>query len=75
VDAIGEAITLVNPKDMHRFRRIEQLIETTLNKQQPPEELGKGPQWSTGRRPDQKNRKYYHKKRNFSRGKPRGGSK
>jgi superfamily II DNA/RNA helicase len=70
VDAIGEAITLVCPRDMQRFRRIEQLIEKELNKQQPPEELGKGPEWSTGRRPDEKNKSYYHKKQNYQGRKP-----
>ncbi len=69
VDAKGEAITLVCPRDMQRFRKIEQLIETELNKQQPPDEIGKGPEWSTGRKPDEKNRKYYHQKRNFRQGK------
>jgi superfamily II DNA/RNA helicase len=72
VDAIGEAITIVNPRDMHRFRKIEKLIETELNKQQPPDELGKGPEWSTGRRPDTRNTNYYHKKRDFRKGN-RGG--
>lgn len=41
----GEAYTLVNPKDMSRFQRIETLIERELDKQQPPEELGAGPEW------------------------------
>lgn len=65
VDAKGEAITLVCPKDMHRFRRIERLIDTELDKQQPPAELGKGPEWSTGRKPGDKKNPYYHKKRNY----------
>lgn len=68
VEAKGEAITLVSPRDMHRFRKIEKLIERELNKQQPPPELGPGPEWSTGRKPDDKNRNYYHKKRNFRKG-------
>ena len=70
VDAKGEAITLVNPKDMHRFRRIESLIERQLDKQQPPEEIGPGPQWSTGSRSGSKNRGGYHNKRKYRRGKP-----
>lgn len=41
----GEAITFVNPKDMQRFARIERLIDTEFEKQQPPTELGEGPKW------------------------------
>jgi superfamily II DNA/RNA helicase len=41
----GEAFTLVNPKDMSKFVRIEQLIEREIDKMQPPKELGEGPQW------------------------------
>jgi superfamily II DNA/RNA helicase len=70
VDAKGEAITLVSPRDMQRFRKIEKLIETVLNKQQPPEELGKGPHWSSGRRPDAKKGHHHANKRNYRKGKP-----
>ncbi|MEX0985847.1 MAG: DEAD/DEAH box helicase [Bacteroidales bacterium] len=72
VDAIGEAITIVSPRDMSRFRRIETLIETELPKQSPPEELGKGPQWSTGRSPDNRKGYYHKKKRDYRKGKPGG---
>ena len=44
----GEAITLVNPKDKHRFAKIEKLIESKLEKLQPPAELGEGPVWKQG---------------------------
>ena len=70
VDAIGEAITLVNPRDMQRFRRIETLIEREFPKQQPPAELGEGPQWSTGRSSEGRKGYYHKKKRNFRKGKP-----
>ncbi|MEX0980961.1 MAG: DEAD/DEAH box helicase [Bacteroidales bacterium] len=70
VDAIGEAITLVNPRDMQRFRRIETLIEKEFPKQQPPAELGEGPQWSTGRSAHRGSGYYHKKKRNFRKGKP-----
>lgn len=42
----GEAVTLVNQKDMYKFRKIEELIESELPKLNPPEELGDGPKWS-----------------------------
>jgi superfamily II DNA/RNA helicase len=41
----GEAVTLVNPKDMHKFARIERLIESSIEKLSPPEALGPGPEW------------------------------
>ena len=41
----GMAITLVNPDDMRRLQRIEQLIEKEFDKLQPPEEMGPGPEW------------------------------
>ena len=42
----GEAITLVNPKDMQRMHRIEKLIERELEKENCPEELGESPSWN-----------------------------
>lgn len=44
----GEAVTLVNPKDMHKFARIERLIESSIHKLSPPESLGAGPEWKEG---------------------------
>ncbi|MDB4323894.1 DEAD/DEAH box helicase [Crocinitomicaceae bacterium] len=45
----GEAITLVNQTDMFRMRRIEQLIESSVPKMQPPEAFGPGPEWQEGK--------------------------
>jgi superfamily II DNA/RNA helicase len=58
----GEAFTLVNPKDMIKFSRIERLIETQFEKLQPPEELGAGPEW---RVPSKNKKKKYGKKKPF----------
>ena len=44
----GEAFTLVNDKDMYKFRNIEKLIEASIDKLAPPEELGEGPVWKEG---------------------------
>ncbi len=56
----GEAITLVNPTDMFRMRKIETLIESSVPKLQPPEEFGEGPKWEEGKpkgkRPFNKNK-------------------
>jgi superfamily II DNA/RNA helicase len=41
----GEAITLVNPKDMQRMDRIEKLIERVFDKENCPEELGESPKF------------------------------
>ncbi len=41
----GEAITLVNPKDMHKMHKIERLIEMEVEKLALPEELGPSPEW------------------------------
>jgi superfamily II DNA/RNA helicase len=42
----GEAITLVNDKDMGKIRRIETLIESSIPKLSPPAALGPGPEWN-----------------------------
>ncbi len=63
----GEAYTLINPKDMHKFRKIEELIERKFDKLQPPEELGAGPEWREGKPKGKRNfkkKKFYKKKPN-----------
>ncbi len=44
-DTTGVALTLVNPDDMHKLRRIERLIDQQISKLSPPPELGQGPEW------------------------------
>ncbi len=65
----GEAITMVNLKDMARMQNIEKLIEMTVPKFQPPAELGEGPVWrersegsSSHKRPFNKNKRPFKKK-------------
>lgn len=41
----GEAITLINDKDIPKVWRIERLIEAKISKSQPPEHIGAGPEW------------------------------
>jgi len=43
----GEAVTLINEKDMPKMQRIEKLIEMEIPRISLPEELGKGPEWKT----------------------------
>jgi len=68
-NATGEALTLVNPRDMHKLRKIEQLIQISIPKLQPPEEMGEGPKWQD-RKPRPKNKKQSYKK-NFKGRKPK----
>ncbi len=55
----GEAITLVNEKDMRRLNQIQRLIEAEIPRQELPEELGKGPEF---RVEVKKKRKPFHGK-------------
>jgi superfamily II DNA/RNA helicase len=58
----GESFTLVNPKDMHKFHRIEQLIEMQVPKLPMPEALGVAPKWlEKSSKPS--NKKNHHKKK------------
>jgi superfamily II DNA/RNA helicase len=63
----GEAFTLVNPKDMPRLKRIEDLIESEIPKEAMPEEIGKAPEWRTtkGGKPNHpsKNKNFKGKKK------------
>jgi superfamily II DNA/RNA helicase len=62
----GEAITLVNEKDIRRVHKIEKLIDQPIKKLQPPEELGQGPEWQEYRPPknrgknNRRNKKRYY---------------
>jgi len=62
-NADGEALTLVSPGDMNKFRKIEQLIQEKIPKLQPPEEIGVGPVWQE-RTFKAKNKKRYYKNKN-----------
>ena len=63
----GEAVTLINQKDMYRFRKIEKLIETSIPKLTPPEDLGEGPEWQDQKNKsgNNRNKKSNNKKGNF----------
>lgn len=64
----GEAFTLVNQKDMYRFRKIEALIEMSIPKLSPPESIGEGPKWEEGgKKNHSRKKKPFHKKRNDKR--------
>ena len=46
-DSTGVALTVINPDDMYKFSKIEELIEMEVPKVSLPKELGEGPEWST----------------------------
>ncbi|MDI3521408.1 MAG: ATP-dependent helicase RhlE [Anaerophaga sp.] len=56
----GVALTFITDRDQRDFRNIEELIESTIIKMPPPEEIGQGPEYN----PDKKGGKSYQK-RNF----------
>jgi superfamily II DNA/RNA helicase len=58
----GEAITLVNEKDMRKLAQIERLIESEIPRMVLPDELGKGPEYSVQSKPNKK--KPFRKKHN-----------
>lgn len=70
----GEAITLVNPKDMSRLDKIQRLIESKIPQNELPEELGEGPKWesrSKGKgKPNfkGKSKNHHHKKKQNNKG-------
>tara|TARA_B100000508_G_scaffold141097_1_gene147083 strand:+ start:192934 stop:194205 length:1272 start_codon:yes stop_codon:yes gene_type:complete len=70
----GEAITLVNPKDMSRLDKIQRLIESKIPQNDLPEELGEGPKWEVKRKGKGnrnfkgKRKPYRGKKRNHKNG-------
>lgn len=62
----GEAVTLVNEKDMSRMRKIEELIESSVTKLNPPEEFGEGPVWrEKSVHSGGGNQRPFHKKKKF----------
>jgi superfamily II DNA/RNA helicase len=51
----GEAYTLVNPKDMPKMHRIEQLMEMEVPQLTLPKEMGEQPEWRTEAPRDKRN--------------------
>lgn len=43
----GSAITLINQEDMHKFQRIEKLIERVIDKTPLPQHIGEGPAYES----------------------------
>ncbi|MDA7803482.1 DEAD/DEAH box helicase [Crocinitomix sp.] len=62
-NARGEAFTLVNPKDFHKLKKIEKLIEAEVPKLELPKEFGDAPDWN------EKPKKEFHNKKPHFKGK------
>lgn len=58
-ETTGVALTLINEDDIHKFARIEKLIEKEVMKIPLPPELGEAPEWNPG----QRNKNYRGKSR------------
>lgn len=78
----GEAITLVNPKDMPRLDKIQRLIESKIPQNTMPEELGEAPKWEAkskgnfkgGGNRHHNNKKHHHKGGKSSGNRPQNNS-
>jgi len=62
-DTTGIALTMVNPDDMHKFSKIEKLIEQEVFKAPVPEEFGDAPEYKPSERRGGGKRKFHRKKR------------
>lgn len=59
----GEAITLVNEKDMRKMAQIERLIEAEVPRLEMPESIGVGPEWKISSGPKKNFKKKPFKKK------------
>jgi superfamily II DNA/RNA helicase len=67
VNAKGEAITFVIPKEIYKLRKIERLIKSTIPKVEPPGNIGPVPQWEQETDKSNFKRKPYSKNRFYKR--------
>ncbi|MDH3709802.1 MAG: DEAD/DEAH box helicase [Cyclobacteriaceae bacterium] len=61
-ESTGTAITLINPDDQYKFRKIEKLIGRSISKGQLPEQLGPGPRSKSNPQRPQKDNFHRSKK-------------
>ena len=60
VNAKGEAITFVTPREMCKLKEIEQLIESVIPKLQPPDGIGPVPKWEEGAFKPRPQKRYFN---------------
>jgi superfamily II DNA/RNA helicase len=63
VNATGEAVTLVTPREIQKLLKIEALIKSVIPKIQPPAHLGAAPSWEDGELAMNRKRKFYGRDR------------
>lgn len=63
INAKGEAITLVTPREIGKLKKIEGLIETSIPKPVPPETIGPVPGWEDGEHHTAENKPFRKKKK------------
>jgi superfamily II DNA/RNA helicase len=63
VNAKGEAITLVTPKEIGKLKKIEELIETQIQKPELPGDIGPVPDWEESVNKPQSHKEFKNKKR------------
>lgn len=61
----GEAITLIEPKEMYDFSLIEELIEKQIEKENTPAEIGDTPKWNPERPKKQGKKKSFKGNKKF----------
>ena len=66
VNTKGEAVTFVTQKEMFKFKKIEELIESEIPKLFPPEEIGRGPKWNPQKPSGRNNRNFHNKKKKYN---------
>ena len=64
VNMKGEAVTLVTPKDMEKFKKIESLIQTVIPKPEAPGAIGPVPTWDFSSSRPREKKKFFKKRRN-----------
>ena len=75
VNAKGEAITLVIPKEKYLLRKIEQLITSVIPKLEPPDNIGPLPKWEDRVPESNNNRGFTNKRKMFKKPNPKDDSK
>ena len=65
VNEKGEAITLVTQREIYKLRKIEQLIKASVPKLQPPQNMGKLPDWKEAAPKPYKGKKPFRGKRPY----------
>jgi superfamily II DNA/RNA helicase len=69
VNAKGEAVTLVTPREVSKLRKIEKLIEAEIPKPELPGNIGSTPKWGE-EKPDMPDKRQFHRKNRHPKNNP-----